>query len=605
MANQLPVSRLIAVSINLSPAAAQGANLNTAIILGASPVIGVGERKRDYANITAVGGDFGTTAPEYQAANLYFQQTPQPATLSIGRWAKTATAALLNGGLLSSAQQLLSVWSVITNGGFSITVDGTVKALTALNFSAAANMNGVASVISTALAASATCVWDAVFNRFEITSATTGAGTAASATITFSGIPAANDTVTIGGTVVTFVAANPVGAQVLIGTTAAITAANLQGFLQASADVNLVKATYSTAAGVTTITYGSAGTAGNAFTLIKTSTNIAVSGATLTGGIAASAITFATSPAGGTDVSALLGLTSGVASAPANGIAAETPVAAVQYMINSFGSQFLGINFADSSISNAQHIAVASLIEADQKHLYFATSQEAAAVDSTQSTDLGSQLKALGFRYSIAQYSSTSPYAAASLAGRLLTVNFNANNSTITLMYKTETGIIAESINSTQANALDAKNYNYFVNFDNATATIVNGITPSGLFIDTIYNSIWFQNRVQTDVYNLLFTSQTKIPQTDAGMRTIANTIEGSCIAAVNNGFVAPGTWTVGGFGQLRQGDFLPKGYYVYAPPISSQSVSDRAARKSVPFQIALKEAGAVHTVSITASLNH
>jgi hypothetical protein len=57
------------------------------------------------------------------------------------------------------------------------------------------------------------------------------------------------------------------------------------------------------------------------------------------------------------------------------------------------------------------------------------------------------------------------------------------------------------------------------------------GVTPSGIFIDSIYNSIWFRNRIQTDVYNLLYQSTTKIPQTDAGNALIATTIEAVCAA--------------------------------------------------------------------------
>ena len=78
MANGLPVSRLINVTINMSPLAAQGANLNTALLLGSSAVIDTGERMRSYGGIDAVAADFGMTAPEYRAALLYFQQTPQP-----------------------------------------------------------------------------------------------------------------------------------------------------------------------------------------------------------------------------------------------------------------------------------------------------------------------------------------------------------------------------------------------------------------------------------------------------------------------------------------------------------------------------------------------
>ena len=65
MANGLPVSRLINVTINMSPLAAQGASLNTALLLGSSAVIDTGERMRAYGGIDAVAADFGTTAPEY------------------------------------------------------------------------------------------------------------------------------------------------------------------------------------------------------------------------------------------------------------------------------------------------------------------------------------------------------------------------------------------------------------------------------------------------------------------------------------------------------------------------------------------------------------
>lgn len=604
MGNALPVSQRINVTINMSPQAAQGANLNTALIIGASSVIDTGERIRSYPSAAAVATDFGNTAPEYLAANLYFQQVPQPTSLLIGRWAKTATAAKLKGGLIAVAAQDMSFWTIVSNGGFNITIDGTVRNITGLDFTGVTNMNGIASVISTALASAGSCVWNANYSRFEIKSASTGAGTAASGAITLNSNPANNDTVTIGGTAVTFVTGTPTGSQVQIGASANATAANLQAFLQASSDVNISKCAYSTAANVTTVTYASVGTTGNAFTLAKSGTNIAVSGATLSGGVNASTIGYATAPGTGTDVSAQLGLVSGSASTPVNGVNAEQPVDTVTAMLNNFGSQFLGVTFADTGLTNNQHLAVAALVESDQKHLYGATSQEAAAVDSTATSDLGYQFKQLGYKYSIAQWSSTSPYAVASLLGRLLTVDFNGNKTTITLMYKQEPGIIAESLNTTQAAALDAKNYNYFVNYDNNTAIVQKGVTPSGIFIDSIYNAIWFRNRLQTDLYNALYLSPTKIPQTDGGNQQLAAVMEAACDAAVNNGYLAPGVWTQAGFGALNQGDTLGKGYYVYAPPIATQSTSDRQARKSVPFQIAAKEAGAIHDISVSVNVN-
>jgi hypothetical protein len=113
----------------------------------------------------------------------------------------------------------------------------------------------------------------------------------ASATATFTGQPAPNDTLTIAGTAVTFVASGPTGTQVLIGANLAATLSNLLAMLLASADSGLVKANYSLNGSVLTMTanqFGNtgaqAGTGGNSLTLAKSSTNITISGATFTGG---------------------------------------------------------------------------------------------------------------------------------------------------------------------------------------------------------------------------------------------------------------------------------------------------------------------------------
>ncbi|KVP89986.1 hypothetical protein WJ97_23665 [Burkholderia ubonensis] len=490
MSNGLPVSRLIRVTINLAALAAQGANMNTGLILGPSAIIDTNERARSYGGIDEVTADFGTNTPEYYAAALYFNQVPQPQQLMIGRWAKTATAGSLRGGVLSAAQQDITVWKAITTGAFNITIDGTAKSVTALDFSAQTNLNGVATVINAKLTG-ATIAWTG--SQFVVTSNTTG-------------------------------------------------------------------------------------------------TN--------------SKVGYATAPGSGADISAMLGLTSNLAGVPADGIGPEQPVDAAALFLDRFANQFLGLDFADASITDAQHIAVATLIEADQRHIYGITTQNPQVLDSTVSTDIASQLKALKLKYTILQYSSSTPYAISSLLGRLLTVNFNGNNTTITLMFKQEPSVAAEQLTSTQANTLQAKNCNVFVNYSNDTSIIQYGVTPSGLFADSVYNAIWFRNRIETDVYNRLYQSPTKIPQTDGGNADIAATISSSCEAAVNNGYLAPGVWNSAGFGALNQGDTLAMGYYVYAPPIATQSQADREARKSVVFQVAAKEAGAIHSVDILVNVN-
>lgn len=112
-----------------------------------------------------------------------------------------------------------------------------------------------------------------------------GGGAHAAGSILFASNPTANDTVTIGGTVVTFKASGATGLQVNIGVSLAATLAALLSLLSGSADVNLVKFTYAVTLGTTlNLTAVAAGTAGNALTIAASAAT--PSGATLTGGTA-------------------------------------------------------------------------------------------------------------------------------------------------------------------------------------------------------------------------------------------------------------------------------------------------------------------------------
>jgi hypothetical protein len=213
-------------------------------------------------------------------------------------------------------------------------------------------------------------------------------------------------------------------------------------------------------------------------------------------------------------------------------------------------------------------------------------------------------MQALGYNHTAVQYSSSSPYAGASLFARQASVNFLANNSTITLMYKAEPGITAESLTETQASALKTKNCNVFVNYNNSTAIIQWGVCSSGQYIDTIVGCDWLQNNVQIAVFNLLYTSTTKVPQTDAGVNQILTTVEACLAQAVVNGLVSPGVWTGPAFGAIISGQTLTKGYYAYAPPISTQTAAARAARAAPAIQCAVKLGGAIHTANVMINVN-
>lgn len=253
---------------------------------------------------------------------------------------------------------------------------------------------------------------------------------------------------------------------------------------------------------------------------------------------------------------------------------------------------------------DADIIPISAAIEAATVSRIFAiTTAEESILSSSDDTDLASKLKAAKYSRTFIQYSSTSRYAALSAFARAFTVDFNGSNTTITLKFKQEPGVTYETIGTSQANALEAKNCNVYVYYENDTAILEQGVMANGDFFDERHGLDWLQNTVQTADYNTLYTSTTKIPQTDAGTTTRIANIELVLDQAVNNGLFAPGKWTGGPIGQLNTGDTLTKGYYIYAPRVDDQLQADREARKGVPIQVAAKLAGAVHYGSVAITV--
>ncbi|MDV0363652.1 hypothetical protein DOD04_01055 [Klebsiella michiganensis] len=260
-------------------------------------------------------------------------------------------------------------------------------------------------------------------------------------------------------------------------------------------------------------------------------------------------------------------------------------------------TNWYGLAIADSAdLVEADVISVAAAIEASSlSRILAVTTDDVNVLVSGNTDNIGYKLKAAGYSRTFWQYSSSSKYAAISAFGRAFTVNFTGNNTTITLKFKVEPGVTYETLTTGQASAIDAINGNVYVYYANDTAIIQQGVMANGDFFDERHGLDWLQNYVQTNLYNLLYTSTTKIPQTDAGVTRLMTNVEASLDQAVNNGLVAPGVWNGGPIGQIESGDTLTKGYYVYADAVANQAQSDREARKSPVIQAALKLAGAIH----------
>ena len=81
VAPTLPVSEVVNVTIEMSPVAAALRNFGAMLVLGTSDVIDTDERLRTYSGVEGIAADFGTDAPEYQAAVTFFAR-PYASNLS-------------------------------------------------------------------------------------------------------------------------------------------------------------------------------------------------------------------------------------------------------------------------------------------------------------------------------------------------------------------------------------------------------------------------------------------------------------------------------------------------------------------------------------------
>ncbi len=505
MTTNLSVSRLVDFSAIVTPAGVQALNTSSGLVLGTSAVIDTVMRKRNYQSDVQVAADFGTSAPEYLAAVAWFSQTPQPLSMSIGRWVNVASAGQLIGGPLSLANSVYTAWIGIMTGTLNVAVDGGgATGVVGLNFSGVTNLNGVAAVIQAAIRAlggsfaEVTFVYNAVYNNFVATSG---------------GTPGT-------GSEVSFLTAEGTGVDVT-------------GMLE----------------------------------MLSTST--------------------------------------GAYEAP--GLAAESALACVALFDDRFGGQWyhcFGPSFADADAE-----AIAPYFDGDANpHFLWFNSQESGMLDPGDTRDIGYLLQQLMSQHAFVQYSSTSTVAAWSAAARIATVNWNGSNTAISLMYKLEPGVPPESLTDTQITNLESYNVNVFVSYETPTgvaqAILEPGICPSGQFADTIVGVDWLRSQCQANVLSILLQQSAKVPQTDPGVNTLLTGVTKACAQGVTNGLGAPGVWNAGGFGSLSEGQTMSKGYYVYAPPIATQSEEDRADRICPPIQVAFKLAGAIDLVSGTIYVN-
>lgn len=183
----IPVTSIVDVSITLGatfPSRKGFGILNC--VTAETGVVGFAERIRKYSTAEEVAADWPGSSEVVALANAYFGQEPKPTQFAVSVRAENDVAAELRGGAYADNATNLAAIVAVTDGSFTISIDGNSEDITGIDFTGDTDMDDVAATIQAAIQAivtlpfpTSTCVYDT--DRFYIRSGTTGA----SASISF------------------------------------------------------------------------------------------------------------------------------------------------------------------------------------------------------------------------------------------------------------------------------------------------------------------------------------------------------------------------------------------------------------------------------------
>lgn len=194
---------------------------------------------------------------------------------------------------------------------------------------------------------------------------------------------------------------------------------------------------------------------------------------------------------------------------------------------------------------------------------------------------------------------------AAAYAGRALSTQFEGSNTTQTMHLKDLIGVVADpSMTQTQLNLCQDCGADAYVNIAGVAKTFTSGANG---FFDQVYNRCWFLGALEVAGFNALAKVSTKVPQTEPGMTILKGAYRLVCERGIRNGYMAPGAWnSADRFGDVEAmlRNIEEVGYYIYSLPVNQQAQTEREARKAPLVQIAIKEAGAIHSSNVMVYIN-
>ncbi len=305
-----------------------------------------------------------------------------------------------------------------------------------------------------------------------------------------------------------------------------------------------------------------------------------------------STISFMTNAAAGVPIFDLFRGAQGQATIT-NGIDAEVLVQSALNRIDAKDNTWYAFAFTKETRDNTDVEDAASWAEPLIKQFYTVTNNESTK-SSASTTDIAFFLNSQGYRRTWVQYSTfPDEYPEVSASGRAATVDFDLDNSTLTLKFKISPTITPQiELTTADLVVFRAKGTNAYIIVANSTMISDSIMSVGvGVYQDTIHGVDWLQNEMETNVFNRLYQSLTKVPLTDEGGAILEREVIAALDQGVRNGLIAPG--------EDIDGVFLPLGYITSVQKVVDIPAADIAARIGPTITFTAIGAGAIHSIQI------
>ena len=320
-----------------------------------------------------------------------------------------------------------------------------------------------------------------------------------------------------------------------------------------------------------------------------------------------SMVGYGESPASGEDLSVILGLTlaaGAIKSSGSGSLSVDAQMAATRRRSENW------VTFTTLWEADADEMLLwAKWATENYGWLYvpYTTDPNTPLQDSV--SDPASILKNSGYEYYAAVFG-TVEYALF-IMGAIASISWLRTNGTITLAFKRSEGLAAFVTDKNEAEALEAKNCNYFGNFSTRNAEFV-FLYPGCLgpgqyrFIDPYINSIWLNNRLQVALLDGLARAG-RVPYNERGYTMIRAWMQDPVNQALNNGAIEIGvelseaqkTELFNEAGQDISSDLAITGYFIQ---VLDPGAPVRAQRESPVVNFFYTYGGSVHRIEVAST---